>query len=437
MTGMELGLTQRGALALTPSLRQAIGFLALSNIELAARLVDLQQANGALSLEDPRALALRLDLMRQIASPPDGAGHKGMPHQSGLGGLDVSALAAMAPGLIAHVEAQLPLLVREAADMPVARVLLYNLDPSGWLGASLEEIAAQAGCSVGRADSVLRQVQAAEPTGLFARSLSECLALQIREQGLMSAPFAALLENLPLVAAGDIDVLARTCACSVDAVMAMIRGLRGLDPKPGAAFAQGDASQRMADLFLRREGKDWLLELNLASVPALRLTPGKDATPEILREARGLIQALERRHAIVLAIGAEIVARQDAHLRGQAPLAALTINDLAAATGLHRSSVSRVTAVLTLSLPHRTVGLRDLMSPAAPAARQLEDPPSVSAILQRMREIVGAEDRANPLSDHALSRLLLPHGAALARRTVAKYRRLAGIPSRATRRRQA
>jgi RNA polymerase sigma-54 factor len=437
MTGIELGLTQRGALALTPSLRQAIGFLTLSNTELAARLADLQQANDALSLEVPGASGLRLDLIRQIASPPDGTGRKSMPHPSGPGGLDVSVLAAMAPGLIAHVEAQLPLLVREAADMPVARVLLYNLDPSGWLGASLEDIAAQAGCSIAQADSVLRQVQAAEPTGLFARSLSECLALQIREQGLMSPPFAALLEHLPLVAAGEIDVLARTCACSADAVTAMIQRLRRLDQKPGAAFAQGDASQPLADLFLRRDGRDWLLELNLASVPALRLTPGKDATPETLREARGIMQALERRHATVLAIGAEIVARQDAHLRGQAPLAALTINDLAAATGLHRSSVSRVTAALSLSLPRRTLGLRDLMSPAVPAARQLEDPPSVSAVLQRMREIVGAEDRANPLSDDALSRLLLPHGAALARRTVAKYRRLAGIPSRATRRRQA
>lgn len=435
MTGMELGLTQRGALALTPSLRQAIGFLTLSNAELATRMAELHQANDALILEAPGASGLRLDLMRQIASPPNGTGRKSMPQQSGPGGLDVSALAAMAPGLIAHVEAQLPLLVRKAADRPVARVLLCNLDPSGWLGASLEDIAVEAGCSIAQAESVLRQVQAAEPTGIFARSLSECLALQIREQGLMSVPFAALLDNLPLVAAGDIDALARTCACSSEAVEAMIRRLRRLDPKPGAGFAQGDGPQRSADLFLRRDSRDWLLELNLASVPALRLAPGKDASRETLREARSIVQALERRHATVLAIGAEIVARQDAHLRGQAPLAALTINDLAAATGLHRSSVSRVTAALTLAMPRRTVGLRELMSAPAPAARRLEDPPSVSAVLQRMREIVGTEDPARPLSDDMLSHLLLSDGAALARRTVAKYRHLAGIPPRSIRRR--
>lgn len=436
MVGMDLGLKQRGALAMTPMLRQAIGFLGLSNAELSARLADLQAQNAVVERVAAADAGTWLGLMRYV-TPPANAQRPPRSSPQGLGGVDSDHFAASDPGLIAHVGAQLPLLVRDRADRPIAEAFLAALEPSGWLGADPARIAAEAGCSLDRANAVLRQLQAAEPTGLFARSLAECLTLQAQEQGLLTPAFAALLQNLPLLAAGDTEALAEACGCNEAAVLAMARALRGLNPKPGAAFSQAPAPLRAPDLILRRDGAGWLLELNLQTAQGLVLKTGADAPPDALREARALIQALERRHATVLAIAAEIVARQDAHLRGQGPLAALTINDLAAVTGLHRSTVSRVTAALTLALPRRTLGLRDLMCAAAPAARRQDDPPSVRAVLDRLREIVADEDPANPLTDEALAERLLPEGAALARRTVAKYRGLAGIPPRAARRRPA
>jgi RNA polymerase sigma-54 factor len=173
--------------------------------------------------------------------------------------------------------------------------------------------------------------------------------------------------------------------------------------------------------------------LNATTTPSLRIT-AKGAAPEALREAKMLVQALERRNATILMIASEIIHRQDSHLRGMGALSALTINDLASATGLHRSTVSRVTAALVMKTPGRTLRLRALLCAAAPQSRQLEDPLSVQAVLDRMTAIVAAEDKAKPLSDADIAKVLLPEGAALARRTVAKYRGLAGIPARSARR---
>lgn len=438
MIGIDLGLKQRTSLAMTPSLRQAIGFMALSNIDLSARLADLTLDTSVLKTSVGPVSEDWLTLMRQIAPPPSTIHRQPPEIHLGPGGSDTDRIPLADAGLIAHVEAQLPLLVRDSKDRRIAQIFLLYLEPSGWLAGTVSEIATEAGCSLQRAEAVLRQLQSAEPTGLFARSLAECLALQAEEQGLLTPPFAELLRNLPLLAAGETEALAAACGCDRTEVLTMARCLRQLNPKPGAAFDQGTPTMgRAADLILRRDGDGWLLELNAQTVPVLRLETGAEAPPNAMTEARGLIQAIERRHATVLTVATEIVARQDGFLRGKSPLAALTINDLASATGLHRSTVSRVTAALSLSLPSRTLGLRTLLSASAPAARQQEEPLSVQAVLERMRALVQAEDRTNPLTDDALAKLLLPEGAALARRTVAKYRAIAGIPARSARRRLA
>ena len=433
MVGLDLRQKQREVLAMTPVLRQAIGFLALSNTDLSARLADLQQENEILVSAPSAESSTWLELIRQVAPPEDRRHRVPSQRQNGMGGIDTDRIANGDPGLIAHVSAQLPLLVRDKADLPLAEVFLRALEPSGWLCADLSEIATEAGVPVARAEAVLAQLQAAEPTGLFARSLAECLMLQAVDQGLMTPEFARMLDNLPLLAAGNIEALAEVCGCESDAVLSMTARLRRMNPKPGAAFSQASTPERPPDLVLRRNGEGWLVELNGQTTPTLTLA-NVAGRPEALREAKALVQALERRHATVLSIAAEIVSRQDSHLRNQGPLAALTINDLAAASGLHRSTVSRVTAALYIRTPQKTLCLRELMCAAAPAARRQEEPLSVQAVLERMQDIVAAEDTTRPLSDADIAKQLLPEGAALARRTVAKYRGLAGIPPRAARR---
>lgn len=430
---MDLALKQRGMLAMTPALRQAIGFLALSNTELSARLADLQGANTALESVSATEMQAWLGLVRQVLPPADRPSRPPPDPLATSGGFDSDRLAEGDPGLLAHVGAQIPLLLREPADRAIADVFLRALEPSGWLGVSLAEIAAEAGITLARAETVLHRLQGAEPTGLFARSLAECLSLQTEEQGLLTPAFTRLLAHLPLLAAGDIDALAEVCECDAEMVLSMSRALRQMNPKPGAAFSQAPAPTRPPDLILHPDGDGWLIELNARTVPVLRIK-GAEHAEDRLREARALVQALDRRHATVLAIATEIVAAQDGYLRGQVPLAVLTINNLAATTGLHRSTVSRVTAALYMKTPRQTMRLRDLLCASAPAARRQDEPLSVQAVLGRMRQIVANEDPARPLSDAQIADRLLPEGAALARRTVAKYRMLAGIPARSDRR---
>lgn len=432
MGNVGLTVEQRGSLAMTPALQQAIGFLALSNVDLSARLVDLQARNGTLAQAVEAQPAQWLSLMRPIA-PPKSAKGAAPSARMGLGSVDHDRVGQGDSGLMAHVSQQLPLLVRCTSDLPIAEAFLMALEPSGWLGESLEQIADAARVSVDQAREVLRQLQGAEPTGIFARSLAECLLLQARELGLLTPAFQCLLDNLPLLAAGRLEDLADLCGCDGEEVQAMARALRRLNPKPGAAFSGQAPPPMPPDLVLQRDGDGWLVELNATTTPSLRIT-AKGAAPEALREAKMLVQALERRNATILMIASEIIHRQDSHLRGMGALSALTINDLASATGLHRSTVSRVTAALVMKTPGRTLRLRALLCAAAPQSRQLEDPLSVQAVLDRMTAIVAAEDKAKPLSDADIAKVLLPEGAALARRTVAKYRGLAGIPARSARR---
>ncbi|MFN3847247.1 MAG: hypothetical protein ACK4RZ_15715, partial [Paracoccaceae bacterium] len=425
MIGFDLGLKQGTSLAMTPVLREAIGFMVMSNIDLSARLADLAIAGALVKVTSGAEAYDWFSLVRQIG-PPASRRHGQLPNvHCGPGGFDAERLPLADVGLLAHVEAQLELLVRDREDRRIAQSFLFALEPSGWLSASLAEIAADAGCSVTRAEKVLRQLQTAEPTGLFARSLAECLELQAEEQGHLTPAFSAMLRNLPLLGAGKTEALAEACGCDADMVLDMARTLRRMNPKPGAAFSEPSVVGRPCDLILHRDDNGWLLELNAQTVPALHLDTGKDSSPRAVQEARALIQAVERRHATVLKIATEIIERQDGFLSGHGALAALSINDLAAATGLHRSTISRVTAAMTMSMPNRTLGLRALLCAAAPAARRLDGPLSVQAVLELMRELVAKEDASNPLTDEAVAKCLLPEGAALARRTVAKYRKLA------------
>ncbi|MCL7464721.1 RNA polymerase factor sigma-54 [Phaeovulum sp. NW3] len=434
-------MRQTRNLAMTPELRDAIGLLRCSNAALADRIAELAAGNPRVEIVPPVAAqrdavwqALEAALDRPggtVPRPPRGAGIVG-----GAGDA-TDRLAAAPAGLADHARREVGLILRDPVDRAIAEHFINALEPSGWLGAPLADIAAEAGCTLARAEAVLAQIQQAEPAGLFARSLAECLALQAREAGVMTPAFAVVLDNLALLARGDLAALARLAGGDEAQVRDILAQIRGFDPKPGARFDPDPQPLRDPDVTVRRRADGWLVEMTRSTLPGVMVRDaGAGAEDEALRAARWLERAVARRNDTALRITQAVVERQRDWLdHGPGRLQPMALADLAGPTGLHESTISRVTAGLLLATPRGMVALRDLFGPGLPlreggviAAR---------AVRHRIVALIRAEVRAAPLSDGAIADLLAAEGIVLARRTVAKYREAEGIAPAPARRRAA
>lgn len=357
-------------------------------------------------------------------------------------GAEATAQAAPAASLSAHVLGAVDRLFSQPRDRRIALVLAMALEPSGWLGRPLDVLAAEAGATPAETEAVLRRLQRIEPAGLFARNLAECLGLQARDAGVLDRVMGMVLAHLDLLARGDTAAIARRAGVDEAAVRACVRTIRGFDPKPGARFDPGAAPVREPDLVARRGPQGgWEVALNRGALPAVQVVApprGAPRPPDLrqrLAEARQLHRLVEARGQTLLRIAAEVLARQGAALeRGRAALVPLTQGQVAQALGLHDSTVSRAVAGASIDTPRGTWWLRDLFSARLGAGGA--EGAAGAAAQARLAAIVAAEDPRAPLSDRALAEALAAPGlAAPARRTVAKYRRLLGIPAAAARRR--
>lgn len=335
---------------------------------------------------------------------------------------DIGTIAAPAsPSLHAHAMRQVDGLRLEGAEARLGEALVMGLDPSGWLGRRLEELAREARVPLSQAEAVLAKLQAAaEPTGLFARSLAECLRLQAAEAGWLNPLAEAVLARLPELASGGTQRIAAALGVEEDEVRSTLRRIRSLDPKPGAQFAACAAPVREPDLIARRGAKGWEVELNAGALPAMRLAevhgPGR-------AEARSLMRMVEGRNATLLRVGREILTRQVLALEeGIGALRPMTMAGIAAAAGVHQSTVSRAVAGTAVDTPLGTWWLRQLFSQSIRGQG-----PSAASLREALARMVAAEDPESPLSDAALSAALAGAGAPVARRTVAKYREILGI----------
>lgn len=402
-------------LRLTPALRQAVSARVI-------QAIGLVQLSGA-ELAEALALAAAENPFLRYTPPGNGLSP------------DFDLVAAPAPGLHAHVSAQLG---QEAADPTDARLVagfLEALEPTGWLGRPVAEIAAEAGSTEARAQEVLARLQQIEPAGLFARGLAECLRLQAQDRGQLTPEMARVLAHLPELAKGP-TALAAATGLARDEVEICLARLRRMDPKPGLAFEPAPGPVREPDLIAARTPQGWSVDLNRAALPALAVAdpvanPGADLRPA-LDEARWLVRALDQRGQTLLAIGARVVAAQTAYLTGASGfLAPFLLADVAEALDLHPSTVSRAVSGLLIDTPRGIQPARALFAAPVAAAGGV----SASAVSHRLGQLVAAEDPAAPLDDDSLATRLAAEGLAVSRRTVAKYRSRLGLPPAQARRR--
>ncbi|QYK43478.1 MAG: RNA polymerase sigma-54 factor [Paracoccaceae bacterium] len=337
-------------------------------------------------------------------------------------------VAGPAPSLTAHVMQAIAAMFPDPRARDRATVFAMALEPSGWLGQPLASLAVEARMTMPEAEALLRRLQGIEPTGLFARSLRECLALQVEDAGWLDPPMAVVLGNLDRVAAGDLAGLARRAGVPEAEIALRLRRLRGLNPKPGAQFDPGAAAVHEPDLTVARADGGWSVALNRAALPTVLVRDGAgDAAA-----ARGLQRMLRARGEMLLRIAVEVVRRQAASLdRGPAALVPMGMAEVAETLGVHESTVSRAVSGVSMDTPRGTVWLRAMFSGA------VGEGVAAAALRARLADLVAAEDAAAPMSDAALAaRLTVAGGEPVARRTVAKYRAMLAIPAAHRRRRR-
>src|SRR6267378_3156596 len=350
-----------------------------------------------------------------------------------------------------HLLEQIGADLSDQSDRIIAVHLLDLLDEAGYLRTPLDGVAQLLGCEAGRIEAVLARLQQCDPSGVFARDLTECLALQLRDRNRFDPAMQALLDNLPLVAHLNIAALVRECGVDAADVADMIAEIKSLDPRPGLAFDPPLAQPVVPDILMRAQPDGgWIIELNADTLPrvlvdsrycarirqATRNKAEKDYLTERLHAANWLVKSLHQRAITILKVATEIVQQQDAFFRhGVQSLRPLILRDIADAIGMHESTVSRVTTNKYIATPRGLFELKYFFTSAIAASRG-GDAHSAEAVRFRIRSLIDREPSDSTLSDERLVELLQRDGVDIARRTVAKYREAMRIPSSVQRRRE-
>lgn len=494
----KLEIRQSQALVMTPQLMQAIRLLQLSHLDLAAYVDAELERNPLLErsgdddggsseaerepppsdearagdwlgedLETSRSsIEGRLDTSLDNVFPDDGP-QPASPRTAleppgysewasgGSGGradgdYDLESFASADATLSDHLSEQLMLAVADPVRRIIGQHLIDLVDEAGYLQGDIAAVADRLGASPALVEEVLAILQTFEPTGVCARTLQECLALQLKERNRLDPAMQALLARLDLLARRDLAGLRRACGVEDDDLADMIAEIRQLNPKPGLAFGSTRVQPVIPDVYVR-PGPDgaWLVELNAETLPKVlvnqtyyaevsksaRSAPEKAYLADCLQNATWLVRALDQRARTILKVAAEIARQQDAFLaQGIEHLRPLNLRTVAEAIGMHESTVSRVTANKYMMTSRGLFEMKYFFTTAIAAANGGEAH-SAEAVRHRIRQLIEAEGEHDILSDDTIVDRLRSAGVDIARRTVAKYREAMRIPSSVQRRR--
>ena len=494
----KLQFRQTQALVMTPQLMQAIKLLQLSNLDLTAHVdAELErnpllerasdgegeaesreeapppEAEGASASEDWLSQELdtsrstiedRLDTSFENVFPDDGGERVAaveLPSHSEWAGIrgavrddgdyNLEAFVSAETTLSGHLAEQMALVTTDARDKLIAQYLIDLVDETGYFTGSLTEVAEKLGASTDQVETVLDVLQTLEPSGVCARNLAECLAIQLKDRNRFDPAMQALVEHLDLLAKRDLASLRKLCGVDEQDLFDMVAELRALDPKPGLAFGSAPVQPVIPDVFVRKRPDDtWLIELNSDTLPKVLVSQSyyaevsktaknpteKAYLADCLQSASWLVRALDQRAKTILKVATEIVNQQEAFLRyGVAHLKPLNLKTVAEAISMHESTVSRVTANKYMATSRGIFELKYFFTSAIAAADGGEAH-SAEAVRHRIRQLIDAESVSDVLSDDTIVDKLRGAGIDIARRTVAKYREAMRIPSSVQRRRE-
>ncbi|MGH8506026.1 MAG: RNA polymerase factor sigma-54 [Stenotrophobium sp.] len=463
--GLRLHVGQQ--MAMTPQLLQSIRLLQLSSLELEQEMRQALERNVMLEQDDEISADTTEDLIQveadqvQLAQSTEAevtgadvaaserveADFDWSSAESWSGGepageqSSVEDYTAAAPSHDIRVRAleQLRLSVGSAREARLVLAIVEAVDDNGYLETTLPQLMeeVQDSCpdvTLAEMEAALTRVQSVEPSGFGARSLSECLLLQLRDlplatPGLVLAE-AIAADGLEPLAARQYQQLREKFGADEGQMLAALDLIRALSAKPGADL--GSAAQAVVpDLIVSGTAGAWKVELNTAVLPRVRvnslyegmLNSGRAShrgLREQLQEARWLVRGLEMRHDTLLRTARVVFQRQLGFLNdGEEGMVPLTLREVAEAIQMHESTVSRVTTNKYVQTPW---GIYELKAFFPSHLNGVEGESSGTAVRAMIRRIVGTENAAAPLCDGAIAALLFRNGVKVARRTVAKYR---------------
>ncbi|MEH2511517.1 RNA polymerase sigma-54 factor [Nitrobacteraceae bacterium AZCC 1564] len=363
---------------------------------------------------------------------------------------NLEAFAAAEVTLSGHLAEQLAVAFPDPSRRMIGQYLIDLVDDAGYLSPDLGDAHDKLGTSRESVEEVVAVLQTFDPPGICARSLSECLAIQLRERDRYDPAMQALVENLDLLAKRDIASLRKICGVDDEDIADMIGEIRHLDPKPGLKFGSTKAQAVVPDVYVR-PGPDggWHVELNSDTLPkvlvnqvyyselskTIRKDGDKSYFTDCLQNATWLVRALDQRARTILKVATEIVRQQDGFFtQGVAHLRPLNLKVVADAIQMHESTVSRVTANKYMATNRGTFELKYFFT-ASIASADGGDAHSAEAVRHRIKQLIDAESPSAILSDDTIVERLHSDGIDIARRTVAKYREAMRIPSSVQRRR--
>ncbi len=476
---LQLKLSQH--LALTPQLQQSIKLLQLSTVEMQQEIERYLLENPMLEREDDSAgesfgAAQQFDSPNNEATrsePAEAREHEAREEReqevpsapsevdddrwaadagtfTGAGrdeddDSDSRDIHAATTSLREHLGWQLGMTQLSERDRSLVRFLIEALDDDGYLSASLEELwetlPPEYEIDLEELEIALHHIQHFDPTGIGARSPSECLALQLKAMpadAVQALALAIVDKHLELLAARDFAKIRRLTACDDDELKAAQALIVSLNPRPGARFSQTEARYITPDVMVKKLKGKWTAYINPDAYPRLRINRlyaeilakqrrGNGNLTGQLQEARWLIKNVQQRFETIHRVTQAIVDRQRQFFEhGEVAMRPLVLREIADILGLHESTVSRVTSQKYMATPRGIFELKYFFG--SHVSTDTGGACSATAIRALIKQLIGAEDGKKPLSDSQLSEILGQQGIVVARRTVAKYRESLNIP---------
>ncbi len=372
---------------------------------------------------------------------------------------------AKATSLEEHLLWQLSLSGLSEREKALGRLIIGNLDDDGYLRIALAEVVAGTDFKEAEAESVLKDIQTFDPTGVGARDLSECLLLQLGHLGcnpvgsLGARPGALkgsivkgiILHHLKDLEKKQYTKIAKAMDITVEEVFQATKVIEELEPKPGRPFTNTQNYVIVPDVFLVKKEGEWVVLLNDDGLPRMRISPyykqlmasGQGGTAETkaymeekLRAAQWIIRSIEQRNKTIVKVVSSIVKFQEQFFEHGVPyLKPLVLKQVAEDIGMHESTISRVTANKYMYCPQGMLELKFFFNAGLQRADQTTDMHSSVSVREMIRKMVAEEDAKRPLKDEEIAARLRTQQVLIARRTVAKYRSEENIPSASQRKR--